>query len=432
MIRLISRSAICWTTLPLALIRQPPSPIGTAISILSLSVAEPANPFHPPGAVLEVACRLCACTLPVCCPCRLPASWDQGPSELRATYSHPPIATLFQPQPALRNRLDSFILSDSLPQTVAIFPPSSRLALPSFDTTAPSATMNMTDEELDRDWKPNGRRPQSWVPLNLELSRIDDSDDTIADPAPLQQHDCPVLLGRADGHLSHREQRGRPGRADRQAVSRRHPLAQLLSTSPGAAREPLPLTRALPRPSKQQINTQTTELEALEARIREMEQRLTGGNGAKATSSPRTSRPPVANAFDNPDGPPPVPEKDQQRSAGRDQQSQKYGGSRPGTARASQQAVPGALPPTPVGSEGESEPHECPRSAPRPPRARLSASIASSGKFSSASSSTTLTRVRESPGDDSGSVQSMSMSGSVTSADYVVVPRPDGDGDKDI
>lgn len=270
-------------------------------------------------------------------------------------------------------------------------------------------------------------------PLNLELSRIDDNDETRADPAPLQQHDRAVLLGRADGHLSHREQRGRPGRADRQAVSRRHPLAQLLlSTSPGAAREPLPLTRAFPRPSKQQINTQTTELEALEARLREMEQRLTGGNGAKATSSPRTSRPPVANAFDNPDGPPPVPEKDQQRSAGRDQQSQKYGGSRPGTARASQQAVPGALPPTPVGSEGESEPHESPRSAPRPPRARLSASIASSGKFPSASSSTTLTRVRESPGDDSGSVQSMSMSGSVTSADYVVVPRPDGDGDKDI
>lgn len=51
MIHLISRSAICWTTLPLALIRQPPSPIGTAISILSLSVAEPANPFHSPGAV---------------------------------------------------------------------------------------------------------------------------------------------------------------------------------------------------------------------------------------------------------------------------------------------------------------------------------------------------------------------------------------------
>jgi hypothetical protein len=163
-----------------------------------------------------------------------------------------------------------------------------------------------------------------------------------------------------------------------------------------------------------------------------MEQRLTGGNGAKASSSPRTSRPPVANAFDNPDGPPPVPEKDQQRSAGRDQQPQKHSGSRPGTARASQQAVPGALPPTPVGSEGESESHESPRSAPRPPRARLSASIASAGKFPSASSSTTLTRVRESPGDDSGSMQSMSMSGSVTSADYVVVPRPDGDGDKDI
>lgn len=36
-------------------------------------------------------------------------------------------------------------------------------------------------------------------------------------------------------------------------------------------------------------------------------------------------------------------------------QSQKHGGSRPGTAKASQQAVPGALPPTPTASEGEYE-----------------------------------------------------------------------------
>lgn len=34
---------------------------------------------------------------------------------------------------------------------------------------------------------------------------------------------------------------------------------------------------------------------------------------------------------------------------------QKHGGSRPGTAKASQQAVPGALPPTPTASEGEYE-----------------------------------------------------------------------------
>lgn len=159
-----------------------------------------------------------------------------------------------------------------------------------------------------------------------------------------------------------------------------------------------------------------------------MEQLLQGGN--KPSGSPRTQRPPLANAFDNPDAPPPVPQKDQQRSAGRDQQYQKYGGSRPGTARQSQQAVPGALPPTPVGSEGECESLESPRLAPRPPKARLSAFTASAGLPSSTSSSTTLTRVQETPGDDSGSMQSMS--GSVTFADYVVVSRSDGDGEKDI
>ncbi|KAK0740403.1 hypothetical protein B0T18DRAFT_298832, partial [Schizothecium vesticola] len=158
--------------------------------------------------------------------------------------------------------------------------------------------MNMTDEELDRDWKPNGRRPQSTIArsFSAELMDIFRIENSVAD-------------------------------LDEQIDKR-----------------------------SQQINTQTTELEALEARIREMEQRLNGGNGAKASGSPRTSRPPVANAFDNPDGPPPVPEKDQQRLASRDQQPQKHSGSRPGTARASQQAVPGALPPTPIGSEGESEP----------------------------------------------------------------------------
>lgn len=102
-IHLISRSAICWTTLPFALIRQPPGPIGTAISILSLSVAQPANPFHPgpplQGVPVEVACRLHPARL---LPVPLASQLGSGTSALRATYSHPPIATgLFSnPQPA--------------------------------------------------------------------------------------------------------------------------------------------------------------------------------------------------------------------------------------------------------------------------------------------------------------------------------------------
>jgi len=79
--------------------------------------------------------------------------------------------------------------------------------------------------------------------------------------------------------------------------------------------------------------------------------------------SPRHARPPVGNAFDDAhqDRPPhhhphhpqqqyarrPAPLANKPPSRGGD------GRSRPGTARAGQQAVPGALPPTPVASEGE-------------------------------------------------------------------------------
>lgn len=32
--------------------------------------------------------------------------------------------------------------------------------------------MSMTDEELDRDWKPNGRRPQSCVKFPFPFGRF--------------------------------------------------------------------------------------------------------------------------------------------------------------------------------------------------------------------------------------------------------------------
>lgn len=189
---------------------------------------------------------------------------------------------------------------------------------------------------------------------------------------------------------------------------------------------------------KQQINSQTSELEALEARIREMEQRLKSQppNIGRPGGSPRAQRPPVVNAFADPDAPPPLPEKDSQRAAGNHQQeghygqqSHKYGGRRHGTARESQQAVPGALPPTPVGSEGECDPITNPRATPRPPtQARLGGSAAGASIISSSSS---ITRVKgASSGDDSGSVHSMSES--LSFADYVVVSRLDGDGEKDV
>lgn len=160
----------------------------------------------------------------------------------------------------------------------------------------------MTDEELDREWKPNGRRPQSTIArsFSLELMDIFRIDNSITD-------------------------------LDEQVDKR-----------------------------KQQLNTQTSELEALEARIREMEQRLrtskpsdgdssldqrlAAAAAAGSSASPRGQRPPVSNIFDK-GGP------GDGAGSGEQEQEQPNNKSRPGTARQNQQAVPGALPPTPVASE---------------------------------------------------------------------------------
>lgn len=117
-------------------------------------------------------------------------------------------------------------------------------------------------------------------------------------------------------------------------------------------------------------------MEALEARIREMEERLRssrptvdGGNtldqrlaaAVGSGGSPRSQRAPVANVFDQPqssepadDVPPPLPQKDYARRGVQDPRQQ-HGRSRPGTAKESHQAMGGELPPTPVASEGEYE-----------------------------------------------------------------------------
>ncbi|EJT71859.1 hypothetical protein GGTG_11112 [Gaeumannomyces tritici R3-111a-1] len=152
--------------------------------------------------------------------------------------------------------------------------------------------MTLTDEELDRDWKPNGRRPLSTIArsFSAELADIFRLENSVAD-------------------------------LDEQVVKR-----------------------------KQEIDSRTAELEALEARIKEMEALLHSGGSptsGAATGNASTSQYLRApGAFDGAQG---------QQGQGEQQQvqedaSSKYG-SRPGTARASRQAVPGALPPTPTESE---------------------------------------------------------------------------------
>jgi len=137
---------------------------------------------------------------------------------------------------------------------------------------------------------------------------------------------------------------------------------------------------------------------------------------------------------------PPTPQKDvireqdEEQEAGQDKikseqaAENKYAaaGSRPGTTRPGQQAVSGALPPTPIGSEGESpsssysSASETPVFIPRAPRVVPRIQPPPFGG-----------RARASPfvERDSDSIMSLSTSSAVT--DYVLVSGPDGDGERD-
>ncbi|KAK4178805.1 hypothetical protein QBC36DRAFT_366439 [Triangularia setosa] len=223
--------------------------------------------------------------------------------------------------------------------------------------------MSPTDEELDRDWKPNGRRPQSTIAkvFSEELMNIFRIDNSVAD-------------------------------LDEQVDKR-----------------------------KKEIDTQTSELEALERRIREMEERLKGGK-------PRTS------AGDSSRTAASMPEKDQH----------KYGGSRPGTARQGQQAIPGALPPTPVESEGEYHHlvlrphHHRPRSTgaaavPSYAHAQAQAHLHGHPSAAPARGSHPYPHAPAPVGGDADSIRSVtasSISSSTTFADYVIVPGL-SDGDRE-
>ncbi|KAI1855199.1 hypothetical protein JX266_000064 [Neoarthrinium moseri] len=153
--------------------------------------------------------------------------------------------------------------------------------------------MNRTDAELDSDWKPNGRRPQSTIArtFSAELEDLFRIDNSVAD---------------LDANVNKK---------------------------------------------KQEVTTQTSELEALERRIREMEERLKRGGqapGAATGSSPRAQRSPLGDTFSQ-----------QQAPATGTQKELPQRPSRPGTAKAQQQSQQqmhgGAMPPTPTASEGEYE-----------------------------------------------------------------------------
>ncbi|KAI1800926.1 hypothetical protein F4811DRAFT_556339 [Daldinia bambusicola] len=140
---------------------------------------------------------------------------------------------------------------------------------------------NPTDEELDRDWQPNGRRPQSTIARSFSQELMD--------------------IFRIESSLTDLDEQ----------INKR----------------------------KQQVTSGQTELEALEARIKEMEERLKQQNPAAVSSmAPRQT---AGDAFG--------------KTASTEKELAQQQRSRPGTAKQVQQAPAhgGAMPPTPTASEGE-------------------------------------------------------------------------------
>ncbi|QPC62481.1 hypothetical protein HYE67_004712 [Fusarium culmorum] len=162
--------------------------------------------------------------------------------------------------------------------------------------------MTLTDEELDRDWQPNGRRPQSSVfPYTCFHPLKTSTMSTIARSFSAELMD----IFRIENSLTD---------LDQQVHAK-----------------------------KQTVDKETEELAALEARIREMEDRLrrsTGGTAQQRSPLPQTQTANQAQA--------------QQPSSLDAPKDDSKARSRPGTARASQQAPSsGNMPPTPGASEGE-------------------------------------------------------------------------------
>lgn len=145
--------------------------------------------------------------------------------------------------------------------------------------------MTLTDEELDRDWQPSGRRPQSTIARSFSAELMD--------------------IFRIENSLTDLDQQVHD--------------------------------------KKQTVDKNTEELASLEARIREMEDRLRRSVG---TTQQRSPLPQVQTQNTN------QSQTQQQPSSLDAPTDDSKARSRPGTARASQQAPSsGNMPPTPGASE---------------------------------------------------------------------------------
>ncbi|KFY86659.1 hypothetical protein V498_07426 [Pseudogymnoascus sp. VKM F-4517 (FW-2822)] len=176
-----------------------------------------------------------------------------------------------------------------------------------------------SDEELDREWKPSGRRPQSTMARHFSIT-LDDlfkMDNSIADlDAAVDQKYVPF-----------------PG-----------PLTDTLTAE----------TFTNPTPRKRLVSTHTSELKALEEALRATEERLKASAAAPDRApSPRSRKAINGDTFNNP--------QDDAAPNTTNLAERPKTASRPGTARkpvpspTTLPPMPGARPPTPGASESESD-----------------------------------------------------------------------------
>lgn len=129
-------------------------------------------------------------------------------------------------------------------------------------------------------------------------------------------------------------------------VSRGHELYRISIRFPGT-RQWSELIPILWLCRKQQVTSGQTELQALEARLKEMEERLQTSKSGAPSGSPHAQRRALANPFGS------TAQSTEKALPQRPLQAS----SRPGTAKQAQHAPMhgGAMPPTPTASEGESD-----------------------------------------------------------------------------
>ncbi|KFY15520.1 hypothetical protein V492_01935 [Pseudogymnoascus sp. VKM F-4246] len=185
------------------------------------------------------------------------------------------------------------------------------------------SVIQRSDEELDREWKPSGRRPQSTMARHFSVT-LDDlfkMDNSIADLDAAVDQKYAFLPSRW--------------------TLDRHFTAETF-------------TNATSR--KRLVSTHTSELKALEEALRATEERLKASGAPDRAPSPRSRKAIGGDTFDNP--------QDDAALNTTNLAERPKTASRPGTGRkpapsptqnSNVPPMPGARPPTPGASESESD-----------------------------------------------------------------------------